>query len=106
MSEDETQVKLEPRSFEERVFARFDAIDSRLSGLDARLSTLEEKVDARLRETRPIWEAVLVRADNIDEEIKSINRRFRILYDDIFRARENQEQLSERVTKLESEPAH
>lgn len=87
------------RSFEERVFARFDA-------LDARLTTLEERVDARLHETRPIWEAVLSRLDNIDSEMKAINRRVRVLHDDILRTREEQEDLRERVTKLESEPSH
>jgi hypothetical protein len=47
MSENTTQETSDARSFEERVFARFDM-------LDARLTTLEDKVDARLRETRPI----------------------------------------------------
>ena len=100
MSEEEnTQNIPDGRSFEERVFARFDA-------LDARLNNLEERVDARLHETRPIWEAVLSRLDNIENEIKSINRRVRVLHDDILRAREEQEDLRERVTKLESEPSH
>jgi chromosome segregation ATPase len=99
MSEENTQNMPDERSFEERVFARFDA-------LDARLSTLEERVDARLHETRPIWEAVLSRLDNIEGEMKAINRRVRVLHDDILRAREEQEDLRERVTKLESEPSH
>ena len=87
------------RSFEERVFARFDA-------LDERLTKVEERVDARLHETRPIWEAVLSRLDGIESEMKAINRRVRVLHDDILRAREDQEDLRERVTKLESEPSH
>jgi hypothetical protein len=58
MSEETTQDMPDGRSFEERVFARFDA-------LDARLASLEEGVDARLHETRPIWEAVLSRLDKI-----------------------------------------
>jgi chromosome segregation ATPase len=99
MSEESTQNMPDGRSFEERVFARFDA-------LDARLTNLEEKVDARLHETRPIWEAVLSRLDNIESEMKAINRRVRVLHDDILRAREDQEDLRERVTKLESEPSH
>jgi BMFP domain-containing protein YqiC len=99
VSEETKQNMPDERSFEERVFARFDA-------LDARLSTLEERVDARLHETRPIWEAVLSRLDNIEGETKSINRRVRVLHDDILRAREEQEDLRERVTKLESEPTH
>jgi BMFP domain-containing protein YqiC len=99
MSEETTQNVLDGRSFEERVFARFDA-------LDARLTTLEERVDARLHETRPIWETVLSKLDNIEGEMKAINPRVRVLHDDILRAREEQEDLRERVTKLESEPTH
>jgi chromosome segregation ATPase len=99
MSEETTQNIPDGRSFEQRVFARFDS-------LDARLTTLEERVDVRLHETRPIWEAVLSRLDNIESEMKAINRRVRVLHDDILRAREDQEDLRERVTKLESEPSH
>jgi chromosome segregation ATPase len=113
MSENTTQETADGRSFEERVFARFDALDNRFNALekrfdetDVRLTALEDKVDARLHETRPIWEAVLSRLDSIDGEIKSVNRRVRVLHDDILRAREEQEDLRERVTKLESEPSH
>jgi hypothetical protein len=51
MSDNPTREIPDSRSFEERVFARFDA-------LDTRLTTLEEKADSRLRETRSIWEAM------------------------------------------------
>jgi chromosome segregation ATPase len=98
MSEETTQNMPDGRSFEERVFDRFDS-------LDARLTNLEERMDARLHETRPIWEAVLSRLDNIEGEMKAINRRVRVLHDDILRAREDQEDLRERVTKLEPEPS-
>jgi chromosome segregation ATPase len=120
MSEDTTHERPDARSFEERVFARFDALDARLTNheerfdaldarlgaVEARLINLEERVDARLRETRPIWEAVLSRLDAIDSEIKVINRRVRVLHDDILRTREEQEDLRERVTKLEPEQSH
>lgn len=43
------------RSFEERVFARFDALDSTLRDLDARL----QKLEARAYDTKPIWEQAL-----------------------------------------------
>ena len=92
MSENTTQGTPDARSFEERVFARFDM-------LDARLTALEDKVDARLRETRPIWEGVL-------SEMKSLNRQVRVLHDDVLRVRVDQEDLRERLSKLESEPTH
>lgn len=113
MSENIAQETLDARSFEERVFARFDAMDTRfdsleakVDALDTRLTGVEAKVDAHLHETRPIWEAVLSRLDSIDGEIKSVNRRVRVLHDDVLRVREEQEDLRERVTKLESEPSH
>jgi chromosome segregation ATPase len=125
VSDNPTQDMPDSRSFEERVFARFDSLDARLSsleskvdrlderlttlegkvdGLDGRLAALEEKVDARLRETRSIWEAMQVRLENIGGEVKSINRRLRVLHEDILNAKEVQEELRERIEKLESEP--
>ena len=43
------------RSFEDRVFARFDAIDASLRSLDARVQVLE----SRSSDTKPIWERAL-----------------------------------------------
>jgi chromosome segregation ATPase len=42
-------------SFEERVFARFDAADARFDAVDARL----EKLESRSHDTKPIWERAL-----------------------------------------------
>lgn len=77
MSEDTTQKNLDARSFEERVFARFDAID-------ARFTALKEKVAARAVETKPIWERALKeiaetraemkeRFDDLDSKIEVLN---------------------------------
>ena len=55
MSEETTQNINGSRSFEERVFARFDALDSTLRDLDARLQILE----AKAYDTKPIWEEAL-----------------------------------------------
>jgi hypothetical protein len=43
------------RSFEERVFARFDRVDARLDGVDIRVHALE----TRALDTKPIWERAL-----------------------------------------------
>ena len=56
MSEEETKGMPQGRSFEERVFARFDAIDLRLDGTDARLLALENQAERRALETKAIWE--------------------------------------------------
>ena len=52
MSEESTQNMPDGRSFEERVFARFDA-------LHARLQNLESEAERRAFETKPIWERAL-----------------------------------------------
>jgi hypothetical protein len=105
MSEETTQHIPDGRSFEERVFARFD-------GLDARLTSLEEKVDQRLKETRPIWEQVLVRLDGMEKgyrgiakDVDYIKRKFRIFDEDILSWQNKQDDIEERVSKLESESA-
>jgi len=46
--------------------------------LDSRLTSLEESVDNRLKETRPIWEAVRAQIEKLDEKF---NLFIRDLYD-------------------------
>ena len=43
------------RPFEERVFARFDALDSAMRATDSRL----QKLEIRAYDTKPIWEQAL-----------------------------------------------
>ncbi|HLL77315.1 MAG TPA: hypothetical protein VK421_18825 [Pyrinomonadaceae bacterium] len=94
MSEDLTQ-NLPPRSFGERVLAelsamrqenaaRFDSLDTRvaslgdwMTALEGRVTSLEEKVDARLHDTRPMWEAVQQRLTGIEKELSSLHRYFK-----------------------------
>jgi chromosome segregation ATPase len=120
MSDNPTRETPDSRSFEERVFARFDALDSRMDRfesrieakvdaldarmasleakvdrLDGRLTALEDKVDSRLRETRPIWEGVLARLTAIESELSTLNRQFNSLILDFFRLRVRVEKLEE-----------
>jgi len=84
------------RSFEERVFARFDT-------LDVRMTTLEERVDSRLRDTRPIWELMQADLTIIKGDVKEIKRDLKTLNNDLLRARGEVQELDERVGKLESQ---
>ena len=96
MSEDLTRRM--PGSFEERVLAELAAIRQENAQLGAGLITLEEKVDARLRETRPIWEGVQQRLTEIEKGLDKLNRQFRSFVADAF-------DLRTRVEKLEDEQA-
>ncbi len=100
--EEKTAEQDDARSFEERVFARFDALDARFSSLEekaeslnTRLSGLEEKVDRRLHDTRPIWE-------NVQTELRRINSKLDQVIADLFETRANQTSLNRRVDEIEA----
>lgn len=119
-----------PQDGVERILARLDSLDARLtafeekvdnrfSNVENRLSTLEEKVERRLQETRPIWEQVLVRLDGVEtrvqtlegevsglrEEMRSGFRRFEravmTALTEVSENRGDQRDLEKRVEKLE-----
>jgi len=81
MSDDPTR-RIDGHSFEERVFAEFAA-------LNQRLTVLEEKVDARLRETRPIWEGMQATLEEIRLQLSEVVR-------DLFATRGRVARLEER----------
>ena len=68
MSEENTERFEDGTPFEIRVLRE-------LAALNNRLTTLDERVDARLHETRLIWEAVLSRLDGIEARLESIDTR-------------------------------
>ena len=99
MSEENTQEKPDARTFEERVFARFDAID-------ARLSALEEKADARVLETKPIWERALTEIaetrTEMNEHFYNLERKIDVLNGDMLQLRADYSGVERRVSKLET----
>jgi DNA repair exonuclease SbcCD ATPase subunit len=121
MSDNPSQEMQDPRSFEERVFARFDSLDARINSfesrieakvdaLDGRLTTLEEKVDTRLRETRPLWEAVQMRLEGVEngleglkEEVRKLGHAVMAVHEDNLHIRAAERDLKQRVEKLESQ---
>jgi chromosome segregation ATPase len=91
---------------------RLDVMDKRLDSIDARLTTLEDKVERRLLETRPIWESVLeqlkemsaqlaevnVRLTKVEQDSRDLRHFFRAGFIDIARV---QTDFDERLEKLE-----
>ena len=98
MSEDPTKnMPDDGRSFEERVFARFDA-------LDARLQALEAQAERRALETKPIWERALAELLELRESIGNVERKIDVLSRDIVQVRADQARVEGRLDKLESRP--
>jgi predicted nuclease with TOPRIM domain len=92
--------------FEKRVLSELAAIRQetsqqsvRLVSLEERMISLEDKVDTRLRETRPMWEGVQQRLTEIESALSELNRQLKTLIMDSFKLRV-------RVDKLEdNQPA-
>ena len=100
MSEKITENLDVDRSFQERVFARFDVIDARLQALEA-----------RSLDTKPIWEHALAEIHEVKQgvaELKDglgdIKRKFEILIEDVLQVRTDQRRVERRMDALESRP--
>ena|SRR5882672_1595940 len=129
MSEDRTRELSDNRSFEERVFARFDAIDTRFGTVDARFDAMESRfdtmearfdaVDARLAgldtrvqvleakayDTKPIWERALAEILNVKERLENVERKFDVLIQDMMQLRGDQRRVESQFDALKSKLA-
>jgi predicted nucleic acid-binding Zn-ribbon protein len=108
MNEDPTKKLSDGESFEARVLSELSAIrgeqvemrkaiaalDSRLGSVEERLTSLEEKVDARLRETRPIWESVL-------DNIKRLDLKFDEVLSELFEIKADSKRHERLILQLE-----
>jgi hypothetical protein len=93
---DETTENMDgSRSFEERVFARFDALDSTLRDLDSRLQILE----AKAYDTKPIWERAL---QEIIETRRELSKRLDRIEAIAHETRADLRDAEDRIERLES----
>jgi archaellum component FlaC len=125
MSEERTRDLSDNRSFEERVFARFDSMDTRFNGIDRRFDAMEKRFDARFDavdarfdgldvrvqvleskalDTKPIWEQALAEIVEVKESIYDIKRKFEIVTEDLIQVRADQRRVEKRMYTLESRP--
>ena len=102
MSDETTQNMPDGRSFEERVFARLDSIDSRLQ-------SLENQAERRALETKPIWERALAEILEVKERLGALEqasnqmvRKIDVLGKDMLTLRADQTGVENRLDKLES----
>ena len=124
MNEDPTK-ELPKQSFEDRVLAALTAISAEVAAvrteqaalraqvdaiqvqqgamarniiaLDERLTSLEEIVDTRLKETRPIWEAVKAQIEKLDEK-------FDLMIRDLYDLRGKVARHAKQISLLEQRP--
>jgi predicted nucleic acid-binding Zn-ribbon protein len=75
MNEEPTENLNETRSFEERVFARFDAFDERFDSVDARL----ERLETRSYDTKPIWERALKAIMDLGMEMGDVKTKVSVI---------------------------
>src|SRR2546421_314963 len=76
MSEERTRDLSDNRSFEERVFARFDVMEarfeSRFTAIDARLGTIETRLDALEARAETRFNAVDARLDRLEIRVQAL----------------------------------
>ncbi len=55
-----------------------------LRSMNTRLTALEDKVERRLHDTRPIWEQVLTRLTAVEERLTKMETRLKKVEDEVF----------------------
>lgn len=105
MSEDLTK-KL-PKSDSENIAVILTTVQN----LDTRLTNLENKVDERLHDTRPIWEKVVADIAQVQGEVheikisvREISYQIGAIGDTLVRSQGKNKELEERVRDLEQHP--
>ncbi|MGH9945075.1 MAG: hypothetical protein ACRD9R_22220 [Pyrinomonadaceae bacterium] len=103
MSEDKTAEASDPRPFEERVLARFDALEHWFQETNARLDRLE----AKSYDTKPIWENALKEIaetrHEMHERFDDLTRKVDVLGKDMLQLRADQTRIEHRFDKLQAE---
>jgi hypothetical protein len=104
MSDDPTK-NLDDNSKLDELLSIVRGLSSKVGSMDSRLSSLEQKVDERLYDTRPLWEGVQVQLVELREgqekialEVRAMRTAFGRSYADLLTTQEEHE---ERLGKLE-----
>ncbi|MFL6255000.1 MAG: hypothetical protein ACJ74T_08245 [Pyrinomonadaceae bacterium] len=72
-----------------------------LRSMNTRLTALEEKVERRLHDTRPIWEQVLTRLTAVEERLTKVEERLGKLEDELFWFGRNFRNWTRELSKLQ-----
>ena len=97
------------RSFEERLQSfdeRLQDFDERLREHDAKIESLEKTVEARLYDTRPMWEAVQLQIVELRAEMEKgfrrSDRKAALFHEQVSDLYAYQRDMDDRLEKLES----
>lgn len=112
MSEDKTAEMNGAASFEERVFARFDALDRQSANVQQQLTDVHQEIadvrervkrlEAKQYDTKLIWEKALTELFEMRQEMRSLNRKITVLYKDMVEMRADQNDFDIWLERLES----
>ena len=97
MPDESTEALYGKRPFEERVFARFDALDSAMRATDSRL----QKLEIRAYDTKPIWEQAL---REIVETRRELSKRLDRIEAIAHETRADLREAEDRLDKIETKP--
>jgi hypothetical protein len=104
MSEGNTENLDGDRSFRDRVFARFDALEVYLKNIDSRVQNIDSRVqvlESRAYDTKPIWENAL---KEIVDTRRELTRRLDRIEGMVLETRAGLGEAEDRLDKLESRP--
>ena len=119
VSDENTDEMNSKRPFEERVFARFDAVDARFDAVDSRFDAVDsanhgldsrvQRLEIRAYDTKPIWEQALKEIIETKREILETRREMSKRLDRIdamaLETRADLRDAEDRLDKIESKPA-
>jgi hypothetical protein len=97
MSEENTERLEGGTPFEIRVLRELSSINQRLNNLEVRLTNLEEKVEARLHDTRPMWESVLAGIQLMSTTLEKMDAKFNVVGAQLLDLRTDVEMLRSRL---------
>lgn len=82
---------------------RLANMENKIVDFATQLNNLDEKVEKRLHDTRPIWEAALARLDNLETNVEAVKADVATIKSDIAANKSNQETLKQNQENLEKE---
>lgn len=97
MSNDDTTKQLPTEDKLDSLITLVHQLADSVKHIESRLESLEQKVDARLHETRPIWEGVLARLENIEISVDKVQA---VVYESRADLRELKRELKEHLPAL------